>query len=99
MINDLRRMKLLYEIYNLFHYDKLKYLTPLYRKYGIHKRYFSSLSSSVFPEDSLLDHPWLDKESSATVLHGHPAFSALNEDVKSALLNWSDDGYAILKSF
>src|SRR5690554_4547983 len=98
MINELRRMKLLYEMYNLFQYDKLKYLTPLYRKYGVQKRYFSSLSSNAFPHDSLVDHPWLDKEDSLSALTGHPDFLRLNDNVKSALNNWSTDGYAILKS-
>ena len=99
MISTFRRMKLLYEMYNLFNYDKLKYLAPLYRKYGIQKKYFSSLSSSAFPNDALVDHPWLDKEDSLTALAGHPNFLTLNDNVKSALINWSTDGYAILKSF
>jgi ectoine hydroxylase len=99
MFSTLRRMKLLYEMYNLFNYEKLKYLPPLYRKYGVRKKYFSSLSSSSFPADTPLDHPWLDIEESTSVLPAHPVFASLDESIQSALVNWSTDGYAILKSY
>lgn len=99
MIKTLRRIKLLYELYNIFNYDQLKYQTYLYRNFGLRKSYFSSLSSEDFPEDSLLDRPWLDKENSAVALPDNPAFSKLNEEAKSAILNWSANGCAILKGF
>lgn len=99
MINVIRRMKLFYEIYNLFNYNKLKYLPPLYSKYGIQKKYFSSLSSSNFPKDSASDHPWLDRENSTLVLPENPVFSCLSQERRDALINWSSDGYAIFRSF
>ncbi|HLW33107.1 MAG TPA: phytanoyl-CoA dioxygenase family protein [Aequorivita sp.] len=96
---NLKRLKLLYETHNLFHYNKLKYLLPLYQKYGIRKNYFSSLSSNTLPADSVNDHPWLDREDSATVLPQNPIFSSFSEQEKAALLQWSTNGYAILKGF
>src|SRR5690554_7889020 len=99
MANELRRIKALYELYNLFNYNKLKYLVPLYQKYGVHKSFFSSLSSSALPKDSIANHPWLDIENSATALIDNPAFIALNAEVKSALIDWSTNGFAILKGF
>lgn len=98
-MNTLRRIKLLYETHNLFHYNRLKYLIPLYRKYGIRKSYFSSLSSNAFPSDCISDHPWLDIQDSATVLPHHPVFSSLDKDTQSALVDWSTHGYAVLKGF
>src|SRR5690554_5377042 len=99
MANELRRIKALYELYNVFNYKKLKYLIPLYQQYGVHKRFFSSLSSSAFPKDSITDHPWLDKEDSATALIDKPAFIALSAEVKSAIIDWSNNGFAVLKGF
>lgn len=98
-MESFRRIKLLYEAHNIFYYNKLKYLIPLYRKYSVKKKYYSSLSSNALPEDRLVDHPWLDREDSLTVLPAHPAFTVLNDNIKAALINWSTDGYAILKSF
>ncbi len=99
MINSLRRMKLLYEIYNIFNYNKLKYQAPLYRKYGLQKIWFSSLSSIDFPKDTLSNHSWLDKEDSVVALPANPGFSKLDEGVQSSILHWSANGYAILKGF
>src|SRR5690606_3092753 len=99
MINELKRIKVLYEMYNLFNYDKLKYLIPLFRKYGVQKRIYSATSSSSFPEDTIADHPWLDQKDSATALIENPAFLTLNKEVQSAILDWSTNGYAILKGF
>src|SRR5690606_38727259 len=99
MIKTIRRMKMLYEMYNIFHYNKLKYQLPLYRSYGVNKSFFSSLSSSDFPNDSLTDHPWLDKVDSAAILPENPIFSKLDPKIQSSILNWSSDGYTILKGF
>lgn len=64
----LRRIKLFYEIYNLFNYGRLKYQIPLYKKYGLQKSYFKSLSSVDFPAQNKTGYLWLDKKDSVTVL-------------------------------
>lgn len=99
MDNVLKRIKILYNIYNFFSYSKLKHQISLYKNYGVNKSYFSSLTSKDFPDDSLSDHPWLDKEDSAVVLPDIAGFSKLDEGVKSAILNWSTNGFAILKGY
>lgn len=98
-MNDLRRFKILYELYNFFSYNKLKYQSPLYKSYDIKKSYFSSLTSKDFPEDTLSEHPWLDKEDSRLVLPQHAKFIELEERVQESILPWSSNGYAILKGF
>src|SRR5690606_1566003 len=94
-----RRIKQLYEMYNILHYTKLKYLTPLYGKYGIKKRYFQSLSSDDLPKNPPVDSPWLDTIDSAVVLPTTPAALRLSPEIRSALSEWSSNGFAILKGF
>ncbi len=94
-----KRSKALYELYNFFHYNQLKYQLPLYRRFGLKKRYFETLSSKDFPEDSLMDHPWLDIEDSLVALPNHPVFLKLSDEIQTAILNWSTNGYAVLKGF
>lgn len=98
-VNALRRVKPLYAYYNVFHYHKLKYQQPLYKKYGLKKSYFSALSSKDFQEDAWDQQPWLDQADSSILLPQHPQFVKLDPDIQSALLPWSDHGYAVLKSF
>jgi ectoine hydroxylase-related dioxygenase (phytanoyl-CoA dioxygenase family) len=99
MFEKLKRVKMVYELYNLFHYDKLKYQADLYRKIGLNKKYYSSISSKDFPANNLLDNPWLDNVDSAKALPLLQEFMALDQETKSALLNWSKNGFAILKGF
>jgi len=96
---SLRRIKFLYEIYNFFHYRKLKYQFRLYRKYGIKKLYFRSLSSADLPEDSPLDHPYLDRVDSASVFTNLKNYSTLDEEVRKSIIDWSSKGCAILPAF
>lgn len=99
MIRSIRRIKLLYEMYNLFNYSKLKYQAPLYSDLGLRKGFFRSLSSEDLPKDSLENHPWLDKEDSAIALPANSTFRQLDEGIKSSIVDWSSNGYAILKGF
>ena len=48
MLQQIRHYKLSYMLYNLFKKSKLKHNIPLYKKYGINKSYFSSISSKDF---------------------------------------------------
>lgn len=86
-------------IYNAFCYSRLKYQSKLYEKYGLNKYYFSSISSEDFKYDLLEDYPWLDKGDSSVLLPQNPQFLKLDAVTKSAIKNWSTDGYAILRGF
>src|ERR1041384_8177038 len=99
--NYLRRIKWMYAIYNLFQYNKLKHNKTVFKKYSIHKKYFSNISYKELQEltnNTPVDEtPWLDIQNSATALPLHPTFKSLQENTQKALLNWSDEGYVILK--
>jgi len=99
MIRTLKRMKFFNEIFDFFQYDKLHIQASLYRKFGLKKWYFSSLSSKDFVNLSSLDSPWLDKNESRYVLLRNFVFLKLDNNTKSALLDWSYNGYAILRDF
>src|SRR5690606_892512 len=99
MFKFIKRIKALYNAYNLLNYQRLRYLTPLLNLYGLNKSFYSSLSSKDMPTDSSSDHPWLDQGNSALLLPRNTEFLQFNSAIKSALLNWSDNGFAILKGF
>ena len=50
ILNNLRRMKVAYIIFNLFHKRQLKYNVAAYKALGLKKRYFSPVSSKDFEE-------------------------------------------------
>ena len=94
-----RRFKLIYELYNIVNYKRLKYQLPLYKKYNLKKSYYQSLSSLDFPSISEHETPWLDHLDSQIFLPQDPGFQTLDKESKEAILNWSDEGFAILKGF
>jgi ectoine hydroxylase-related dioxygenase (phytanoyl-CoA dioxygenase family) len=98
MINWIRSFKWIIQLYNLFKRKELLHNVPLYKKYGIKKKYYSCVSSEDFKH---LDNPkpHLDRLDSAQELPKMEAFNALDKKIQSALLPWSENGYAILENF
>ena len=98
MLEALRRFKLSYSLYNFFQKKKLSYNLPLYKKYGLKKRYYSSVSSVDFKG---LDNPKniLDEFDSRDILPKNPEFNNLDTNTQTELLKWSENGYAILENF
>ena len=54
----LRRIKLLYIIYNIFHWKRLRQNLPFYKILDIKKFYFSPISSKDFldKDESMINH-------------------------------------------
>jgi len=99
MINQwIRKFKPAYELYNFFQRDQLAHNLPKYKKYGIRKKFYSSVSSSDFLG---LDSPpnIHDKLNTRDTLPGLDAFHQLSPQRQEELLQWSDSGYVILKGF
>lgn len=86
-----------YVINNLMHASQLKKNKALYKKYGIKKSVFSSISSEDLPECNVV--PWLDEKSSNEALPRHPVFLKQPLEIQQSLSNWSENGYAILPGF
>ena len=98
MIQWIRSFKWSVQCYNFFRKDALSHNIPLYKKYGIPKQYYSSVSSEDFKH---LDNPKLkyDTLDSAQELPKEDGFSQLDTATQDALLPWSKNGYAVLEGF
>ncbi len=94
----LRRFRLTYWIYNFFRRDQLSHNEKALRKYGIHKKYFASISNADF-KDKKGEIPWLDAAKSSQLLPGNDFFKTLQPEYQQALSGWSDNGFAILPRF
>ena len=94
MLQQIRHYKFSYMLYNLFKKSKLKHNIPLYKKYGIDKSYFSSISSKDFAH-----LPASERSLDYTKLTETPFFKKLSEENKESALQYDDNGYMILRNF
>ena len=72
----IKRLKLSYKIYNFFQRKKLIHNEAAYKKYGIKKRYFSSVNSLDFPQNGPEDLS-LNKEKFNDAIANDTFFNAL----------------------
>lgn len=94
----LRNIKPLYVVNNLLHRKQLEHNEALYKKYGLEKSIFGTLSSKDFKTQSQ-DIPWLDRSDAKEKLHLHADFQKFNVQTQQQILNFIDQGYMILKGF
>ena len=94
----LRSFKLSYIIANIFQGRKLRHNKILYKKYGLTKSIYSSISSKDF-EGKSGETPWLDRSSDGASLEGNPIFEAFAPEMKEQVRQWSKNGYIIYKHF
>jgi hypothetical protein len=98
MFSLLRRLKLSYAVYNVFQHRKLVHNLPLYERLGLQKQYFSPISSRDFAH--LPPHAGLPAVAPlAARLMELPAFQGLPAPSRASLLNFEDNGFAILPGF
>ncbi len=91
----LRRLKIAYMIFNFFHKKRLKHNVPLYKKINLKKHYFSSISSKDFEgiNPNILKNP-LNINIQDTQI-----YKTTDEENKKSLLNYNDEGFAVLRQF
>lgn len=94
MLQQIRNYKLSYMLYNFFQKSKLKHNIPLYKKYGINKSYFSSISSKDFAH-----LPQTQRSSTEEILSSTAFFKNLSEENKENALHYNDKGYMIVRNF
>ncbi len=94
----IRKFKPSYELYNLFKRSELEHNLSKYKKYGLSKKYYSSISSKDFEglESPLNIH---DRLNSRDTLPTQADFQNLSSQRQEEILSWSDNGYVILKQF
>lgn len=94
MLKQIRNYKLPYTIYNFFNKKKLKHNIPLYKRYGIDKSYFSSISSKDFshlnPEERKIDHH---------LLSGTSFYKDLSEENKKSVDHYNENGFLVLRNY
>lgn len=98
MISTLRKYKLPYQIYNFFKKGQLQHNLPHYKKYGLNKKYYASISSEDFKNIASPLNIY-DANDSQTEMPKDPDYNALDEKIKPQLLSWSKNGYVILEKF
>ncbi|MCE3074333.1 phytanoyl-CoA dioxygenase family protein [Chryseobacterium gwangjuense] len=94
MLKQIRNYKLPYVVYNFFNKSKLKHNIPLYKKYGINKNYFSSISSKDFAHLPA-DERKIDTERLAETSF----YKKLSEENKDSVRSFEKEGYLILKNY
>jgi hypothetical protein len=93
----LKDFKPVHWIYNLLHYRALGHNKDAYKKYGVKKTLYNSISSKDFPDKT--SKAWLDLEDSAIAAQQRPEFRSFSEEVQQQLRNWSRDGFMHLKNY
>lgn len=91
----LKRLKLLYAAYNFFQKKKLTHNLPVYKKLGLKKKYFSSVSSKDFINCRI------SQDDLKTT--GHPKqtklFQQFSSSSQQSILKFDELGYAHIDSF
>ncbi|MCY0968474.1 phytanoyl-CoA dioxygenase family protein [Chryseobacterium sp. CY353] len=94
MFKQIRNYKLPYIVYNFFNKKKLMHNIPLYKKFGIEKNYFSSISSKDFQG---LDNS--ERKVNYVKLKEINFFKNLNEQDQKSVLEFDDNGFLVLRNF
>jgi len=94
MLKQIRNYKLPYVVYNFFNKSKLKHNIPLYKKYGINKNYFSSISSKDFAH-----LPANERKIDTERLTETSFYKNLSEENKDSVRSFEKEGYLILKNY
>jgi len=92
----IKRLKILYTLYNLFHKKQLEHNVKFYKQLGLKKKYFSSVSSKDF---SGIDERRLKHGGTVLKLEDTEIFKNACEASKKSILDFDKNGYLILKQY
>ena len=93
-----RRLRVVTFLSNFKNYRWLKRNESLYKKYGIHRKFWEPLSYSAISKHSD-DIPWLDKDCESNAIKANRKFYSFSPEQQKQILQWKDNGYMILKGF
>jgi phytanoyl-CoA hydroxylase len=96
MIDKLRRLKLSYAVYNFFHKQQLLHNVEKYRKIGLKKKYYSSISSRDFEN---VDPNLLKKDVHVPVVTETSFFKNSDADLQKHILEFDKTGYIVVPSY
>lgn len=95
MLPIIRRTKLLYSLYNLFHHRQLAHNEKAFHKWGIKKKYYAPVSSKDFVDLPAVKATDINLEQ----LRSCRLFNKLDSEAQLSLLQFKDDGYAVIRSY
>ena len=94
MLEYLKGLKWSYQLYNLFQRKALLHNLPLFNKYGLNKKYYSSISSQDFEHLEKKEY-----DSNLDALKSTPLFQKFNLETQESLLGFKENGYAVIKDY
>ncbi|MCW3167171.1 phytanoyl-CoA dioxygenase family protein [Chryseobacterium sp. 09-1422] len=94
MLNKIRTYKFPYIVYNFFNKKKLKHNIPLYKKFGLDKSYFSSISSKDFS-----NLPANERKVDYSKLLETDLYKNLSHENQNSVLEFDDKGFLVLRNF
>lgn len=97
MMSLIKRMKFIYQVYNFFHKSELIHNEPIYKKLGMDKKYYSSISSKDF---NAIDQNVLKQfENKPRKFEEIELFNSLDPVSKKSVKDFDKNGYAVLKNY
>jgi ectoine hydroxylase len=97
LTDHLKKIKPIHWIYNLTHLVALAHNKNPYKKYGVKKPIFGSVSSKDFPDKT--SRAWLDTEDSNIAVHSKKEFELFSPELQRQLKKWSTEGYLTLSKY
>lgn len=91
----IRNFKPAYELYNFFQKSKLQHNVPLYRKIGLNKKYYSSISSEDFKG---IDESLLRNEPSLSIGQTK-LYQSLDQKSKLSIQSFDKQGFSIIENY
>jgi len=91
----IRRFKFTYIIYNFFQKKKLYHNEVIYKKLGLRKKYYSSISSKSFVDIPNVLGPSVYTKNLASC----SLYNTLSQEGKRSLDDFSENGFSIIKNY
>lgn len=98
LVSQLRSYKFTYTLYNFLHPKKVRRYKSNLKKYGVKKSAFGSVSSKDF-EHLNQTKPWLDLSPEELSIKSKAGFNDFDEATQKQIIEWSENGYLILRNF
>lgn len=97
MFDIIKKSKLAYQIYNFFHKKELDHNMPVYKRLGMNKKYYSSVSSKDFAK---LTNPLDDNnEPDINKVRKTSLYQSLTPENQESLESFNEKGYAVIKNY
>jgi len=93
----IRRIKLAYSLYNLFHKKQLENNFRLYKQLGLHKSYYSPISSQDF--EHLDPELILDLNKPETLLSSNSIYKNTDIASQKSIASFQEAGYCVIENY